>query len=95
MFDPQSHPRLFGLPPGVDFPAALINGLQQRLKSAPPHALAKVDLIVNTRRMARRLRALFDVGPASFLPRIRLLGDLDGFAPDLANQAPLPEGCWF
>ncbi|MFK7836971.1 MAG: double-strand break repair protein AddB [Sulfitobacter sp.] len=83
MFDPTDTPRLFGLAPGVDFPAALIAGLRQRLEGQPPHAMAQVDLIVNTRRMARRLRTLFDAGPPGFLPRIRLLADLDTLVPGI------------
>ena len=29
MFDPQDKPRVFHLPPGVDFPRALIDGLRR------------------------------------------------------------------
>lgn len=76
MFDPSDSPRVFGLPPGVDFPRALINGLTDRMGDAPPEALAKVQLIVNTRRMARRIRTLYDQGPALLLPRINLVTDL-------------------
>ena len=84
MFDPSAMPRLFGLAPGVDFPTQLVAGLRHRLKDQPPHAMAQVDLIVNTRRMARRLRDIFDAGPPGFLPRIRLLTELDDLAPEIA-----------
>ena len=90
MFDPGTTPRVFALPPGVDFPAALIAGLAERLDGQPPHAIASVDLIVNTRRMARRLRDLYDQGPPGFLPRIHLLTELDGMAPDLAPPPATP-----
>ncbi|MEM6938675.1 MAG: double-strand break repair protein AddB [Pseudomonadota bacterium] len=86
MFEPAQKPRLFGLPPGVDFPNALVSGLRARLSDRPPEAMARVDVIVNTRRMARRLREIFDAGPASFLPRVRTLGDLDRLLPG----TPLP-----
>ncbi|SDD63605.1 double-strand break repair protein AddB [Ruegeria marina] len=76
MFDPCSHPRVFALPPGVDFPRALVDGLRQRCADLPPHALARVHLVVNTRRMERRIAGLFDTGPASLLPRISLVTDL-------------------
>ncbi|SNR36571.1 double-strand break repair protein AddB [Puniceibacterium sediminis] len=76
MFEPSSSPRLFGLAPGVDFPEALVRGLRDRLTGQPPEAMARVELIVNTHRMRRRLREIFDAGPPSFLPRIRLLTDL-------------------
>ncbi len=76
MFDPSSSARVFALPPGLDFPTALVEGLTDRLESHPPEALAQVHLIVNTTRMARRLRDIFDSGPARLLPRISLVTDL-------------------
>ena len=76
MFDPGSAPRVFALPCGVDFPRALINGLMQRMAGQPPEALARVELVVNTRRMARRIRDIFDAGPPLLLPRVSLLTDL-------------------
>ncbi len=76
MFDPSDTPRVFGLPPGVDFPRALISGLHTHLKGQPPQQMARVQLIVNTRRMARRIRTLFDQGPPGLLPRINLVTDL-------------------
>ncbi|SIT80965.1 double-strand break repair protein AddB [Pontibaca methylaminivorans] len=85
MFEPAAQARVFALPCGVDFPAELVAGLLGRSKG-PPEALARVHLIVNTRRMARRLRAILDRGPARLLPRILLLEDL-ALAP---LGAPLP-----
>lgn len=76
MFDPSDKARLFGLPPGADFPRLLVEGLIDRTRHLPPEALGRVTLIVNTRRMARRIRALFDAGPARLLPRIQLVTDL-------------------
>ncbi|WP_386624692.1 double-strand break repair protein AddB [Sulfitobacter geojensis] len=90
MFDPTDQPRVFGVSPGVDFPQALVDGLRQKLSGQPPEAIARVDLIVNTRRMARRLREIFDAGPAGFLPNIRLLGDLDTIVPGLTLPAATP-----
>ncbi|WP_297770460.1 double-strand break repair protein AddB [uncultured Roseovarius sp.] len=90
MFDPSDRPRLFGVPPGVDFPRALVEGLRARHAGQPPEALARVHLIVNTRRMARRIRDLFDQGPPCLLPRISLLTDL-GEMWDLAHiPDPVP-----
>ncbi len=76
MFDPSDHPRLFAQAPGEDFPRALVDGLRARMIGHPPEALARVHLIVNTRRMARRIRDIFDAGPPCLLPRISLLTDL-------------------
>lgn len=76
MFDTSDTPRVFGLAPGVDFPAALVAGLRARMVGCPPEDMARVRLIVNTRRMQRRIRAIFDQGPPSLLPRIQLVTDL-------------------
>ncbi|MCT4556892.1 MAG: double-strand break repair protein AddB [Pelagimonas sp.] len=88
MFE-TSGPRLFSLPPGVDFPRALVDGLHARHKG-PPEAMARVELYVNTTRMARRLREIFDQGPPTLLPRVRLLTDLTDplTAPDLPDPVP-------
>ena len=76
MFDPSERPRVYGLPPGVDFPAELVKRLCAEFDGQPPEALARVRLIVNTRRMARRITQLFAEGPARLLPRIDLVTDL-------------------
>ncbi len=86
MFDPGHSPRVFALPPGVDFPRALLRGLEARLGSAPPEAWARVHLIVNTRRMTRRLRELFDEGSPRLLPRLSLVTDLG----EAHEGTPLP-----
>ncbi|WP_299630486.1 double-strand break repair protein AddB [uncultured Roseobacter sp.] len=83
MFEDGGPPRLFGVAPGVDFPRALVTGLRARMQDAPPEAMARVQLIVNTRRMQRRLRSLFDAGPATLLPQIRLITDLDLLDPTI------------
>ncbi len=75
MFEPLDTPRVFGVPLGADFPKALVDGLCHAYAAQPPEALARVHLIVNTRRMGRRIRALFDAGPARLLPRISLVTD--------------------
>ena len=76
-FEPQDTPRLFSVPCGVDFPRALVQGMFERASGQPPEALARAELIVNTSRMARRVRDLFDRGPSVLLPKISLLTDLD------------------
>jgi double-strand break repair protein AddB len=87
MFETDPAPHVFALAPGVDFPRALIDGLCARLGDAPPETLARVQIIVNTRRMARRLREIFDDGPPCLLPRIGLVTDL-GENWDLAHLPP-------
>ncbi|MFK7751661.1 MAG: double-strand break repair protein AddB [Sedimentitalea sp.] len=86
MFEPSAHPRVFALPSGADFPAGLVAGVMAR-HAGTPEDLARVHLIVNTRRMARRLRDLFDQGPALLLPRISLVTEL-GREVDLPPAVP-------
>lgn len=87
MFDPCPTPRVFAVPPGADFPKMLVQGLRDRSAGNPPEALARVQLVVNTRRMARRVRDLFDQGPSCLLPRLSLVTDL-GESLDLAQLPP-------
>ena len=67
---------IFGLSPGVDFPAQLVKGLRIRLAEEPPEAMAKVQLYVNTSRMRRRIQDLFCSTGAGFLPQIRLITEI-------------------
>ncbi len=76
MFADEPAPRLFGLPPGAEFPRALMAGLDARLAGQPAEAAGRVEIFVNTRRMARRLRAIWAEGPARVAPRLRLVTDL-------------------
>ncbi|EAR53023.1 putative Helicase/Exonuclease [Oceanicola granulosus HTCC2516] len=89
MFAPASRPRVFALPPGVDFGAELVRGLRQRSADLAPDALARVELFVNTRRMQRRLREVYDGGPPTLLPRLRLVTDL-ALDPKAGLPPPVP-----
>ena len=71
MFDPAGHPRVFGLLPGVDFASAFVRGMTDRSAD-----LSRVRIFVNTSRMQRRIRDVFDAGPARLLPRVQLVTDL-------------------
>lgn len=75
MTEPAFASGVFALPPGVDFPSALVKGLLTRFETASPEDLARVHLVVNTERMARRIRDLFDLGPPRLLPRISVLSE--------------------
>ncbi|MFV0243873.1 MAG: double-strand break repair protein AddB [Qingshengfaniella sp.] len=80
---------LYGVPPGADFPQALVEGLLARFGALPPADLARVTVYVNTRRMQRRIRALFDDGTPRLLPRLRLLSELElEGAPGLPPPVP-------
>lgn len=83
MFAPEPGPRVFGLPPGVDFAAELAAGLRQRLEDQPPEALARVEILVPTARVGSALTLALSRGQAaSYLPRLRTLADLAGAAED-------------
>ena len=45
---------LFAQPVGADFPRAVVAGLRDRFRGTGPEDMARVTLIVNTARMARR-----------------------------------------
>ncbi|SPF79534.1 double-strand break repair protein AddB [Pseudoprimorskyibacter insulae] len=76
MFENTGNARVFALPPGVDFAQALVDGLRARMADQPPHAMARVRLIVNTTRMQRRVRQVLAEGPAGFAPQVSLLTGL-------------------
>lgn len=80
MFEPSAKPRIFGAAPGVDFATGLVDGLCRRGAAMDPAmdpaAWARTEIYVNTTRMQRRIRAVFDAGPAQLLPRVRLVTDL-------------------
>lgn len=84
MFERYAPPRVFATPLGVDFSAALVNGIAEKLRDHPPEALARVEIFVNTTRTQRRLRALYAERGAGFLPQIRLVTDL-ATRPDMAD----------
>lgn len=86
MFPPQTGPRVFALPPGVDFGAELVRGLRARSQQ-----LGEVDIFVNTQRMRRRLTDLLCDGHPALLPRIRLITDpaQDPVLTDETPTAPL------
>jgi ATP-dependent helicase/nuclease subunit B len=90
LFAPVEGPRVFALPPGVDFSRALIAGLDARLAGQPPEATARVEIWVNTQRARRALAAKFATGPARLLPRIRVVTELadDPLGPDLPPPVP-------
>lgn len=86
LFNGSETPQLYGTPLGADFPRALVEALRTAYANEPPEALARVQLVLNTRRMARRVSELFDEGGALLLPRISLISDLAALDP----LSPLP-----
>ncbi|NNE88938.1 MAG: double-strand break repair protein AddB [Silicimonas sp.] len=86
MFEPIAGPRIFGVPPGADFPKALVNEILAVYKNRPPEDLARARILVNTRRMQRRLRSLFCKAGPLLLPKIALVTDFD----QMLSGADLP-----
>lgn len=95
-FAPSAAPRVFGLPPGIDFLGALIEGIEARLPPGDlfgpdPLALAQVEIWVNTRRAARALSERMARGGPRLLPRIRVASDLvDAALAPLDLPEPVP-----
>ena len=85
MFEPRQTPRVFALPIGADFSQAFLSGLKKRLENQPPHAIARVEIFVNTRRTERRLRELCVASGAGFLPRFHLISDIANDPLGLCN----------
>jgi double-strand break repair protein AddB len=73
---PPDKPRVFAMPPGADFARLFAQGLLSRADGMAPQALARAEIIVNTRRMQRRISALLSESGARLLPRLRLVTDL-------------------
>ena len=81
-------PNLYMQPLGCDFARALVDGLRVRLRDQPPEDMARVTLILNTSRMARRVKAIFQEGASGFLPRILLLDHIDTLLSSTRPDAP-------
>ncbi|MXZ83760.1 MAG: double-strand break repair protein AddB [Synechococcus sp. SB0666_bin_14] len=88
LFGPTTSPRVYGVPPGVDFPKALLTGLRERLHGQPPEALARIHLVVNSRRMKRRLVQLLHSATPCLLPAIDLVATYHGNAPQALMLPP-------
>ena len=83
MFDASSKPRVFYLPPGVDFPRALVKGMAARIPENRPEHWAKTRIITNSGRMSARIRDVFENGPPRLLPSVSLVTDIEALDPSL------------
>ena len=68
-------PRLFALPPGVDFPRAFVAGCLDRWRDTAPEQVARVTIFLNSERMRRAVSDAFSASGARLLPRLRLVTD--------------------
>ncbi len=88
-FDQSDTPRVFGVPPGADFPKTLHDNLVRLSGGHPPEMLARVHVLVSTQRMKRRLVQLFEQGEARLLPRIGVVTDVSHLIPGAALPTPV------
>jgi ATP-dependent helicase/nuclease subunit B len=72
----EQQPNLFGVRAGADFPKALLAGIIERFGHLDPVPFSRIEIILNTRRMERRFKDLFDVGSPRLLPQIKVLSDV-------------------
>ena len=70
-----------------DFASAVVNGLTQRFGQEKPEDMARVWLIVNTMRSARRIKTLLQVHAPCLLPKITPISEI---ATDPLMLADLP-----
>ena len=81
-------PRIFALPPGVDFPRAFVAGCLARWGSMAPEDVARVTIFLNSERMRRAVQDAFTAKGARLLPRLLLVTDPLGGLP--VPGMPLP-----
>ncbi|MEL6914407.1 MAG: double-strand break repair protein AddB [Pseudomonadota bacterium] len=79
-------PGVYGVPPGADFPATVIDALAARVKE--PDEWPRLRLVANSGRMLTRLREVFEAGPPRLLPSMSLITDLQALAPECLLPAP-------
>ncbi|MEM8850114.1 MAG: PD-(D/E)XK nuclease family protein [Pseudomonadota bacterium] len=72
---------LYAEPPGVDFSRQVVQGLRRRMAGQPPEAMARIRLLTNTTRMARRIEMAFLATGAALLPKIGLVSDIPALLP--------------
>ena len=81
MFEPAEKPRVFGVPLGADFAKEIVARCLSAHQNEPPDALPRVQIIVNTERMRRRLIDEFSKHGPRLLPRITPITAVDRLVP--------------
>ncbi|RMD48974.1 MAG: double-strand break repair protein AddB, partial [Alphaproteobacteria bacterium] len=89
MFTPTPSPRVFALPPGIDFVEALARGLAARLDRLDPLDAADVEVWLNARTARERLIEALSRHGARILPRLRVVTELA--AHEVVDDLPAPE----
>lgn len=78
---------LFQIELGLDTPQAFVHGLLSRYEDRDPTDLARVNVIVNTGRMQRKIKDVLIQEKALLHPKIHLISDLS----DLTGPVPWPK----
>lgn len=76
---------ILGVPPGADFVEHLHAKIMELCEGNPPEFSARINVLVPSRRMQRRLKSLFESRCDSLLPKIGLVSDVTHL---LRGQAP-------
>ena len=76
MFEKCVGPRIFGLPPGVNFSRSFVSGLKIRLQGSSPEILANVQVYVNSKRMLQKVKDEMTNCEATMLPKLSTLNHL-------------------
>ena len=86
MFAKCQGPRIFGLPPGVNFSRSFVDGLKSRLTDYPPEKNTTIKIYVNSNRMLQKIKSEFTSVGASILPNLSTLNHLiDDFEVSLSD----------
>ena len=86
MFAKCQGPRIFGLPPGVNFSRSFVDGLKSRLTDYPPEKNTTIKIYVNSNRMLQKIKSEFTSVGASILPNLSTLSHLiDDFEVSLSD----------
>lgn len=88
MFEPQDRPRVFAMPPGADFSKGFVAGLLDRMRDCDPIEMARVRVLVNTRRTGKRMAELLQAEGARLLPQILPVTELAQAIPGLIPALP-------
>lgn len=76
MFEPQDRPRVYFLPPGVDFSRAVVAGFRARMPNADPITTARAEIWVNTNRTLFRLTEIFAQHRPLLMPKMSVIEDI-------------------
>ncbi len=75
-------PNVMGVPPGADFVKCLFDRIATLSEGASPEKVARINVLVPSRRMQRRLKHLFEQSEThQLLPRVGLVTDVSHLVP--------------